>query len=393
MLKFQGKNLATVMIDNIDEETRKQIVSLSNHPAFNTDMVIMPDCHKGAGCVIGYTRPLENDIVPNLVGVDISCGVCVSQLEQFDIESLDFKKFDRYVKQNIPMGFSISNNNNLKKLLPNSSRYQDYVELCKKVCSNGNLENFVARVSNSVGTIGGGNHYLELDVSTTEQLTTQPHLYVSVHTGSRNLGKQVAEFYQQKAVEFCDRMKIAIDKDVAYIPIEYGGDEYLESMKLCQEYAKLNRQEIMDVVERYFIENHKVGVVKTIESVHNYFDFEDNMIRKGAISAHKGQELVIPLNMRDGVIIGVGKGNIEWNNSSPHGSGRILSRHQAKKQVKLEDFQETMKGIYSSTINTDTLDESPFAYKPTDIILEAIKDTVDIVQVIKPIYNVKSGKE
>lgn len=386
MITFNGINgkTAKVMLDQIDETTAKQIQSIIIHPILKSSCVIMPDCHAGKGCVIGYTAALENDLIPNLVGVDIACGVNVVKFDFCENKKFNFEQFDRYVKQNIPLGFSTNDYNVLKEM----TNEKPFIDLCKRVTNSiQEADRLYMRAASSVGTLGGGNHAAELDQD------KNGNIWAMIHSGSRNLGKVVAEYYQNKAVEFCKQTGVKVCAEQAYLPIEYGGDDYIEAMKLCQLYASLNRKKMIDVISKFFKREYSSHVVETIESVHNYINFSDNIIRKGAVSAHKGEKLIIPLNMRDGVIIAMGKGNPEWNFSAPHGAGRILSRGQAKRQIILSDFKKTMEGIYSSTVTQDTLDESPFAYKDSQMIIDAIGDTVEVVEVIKPIYNIKSSGE
>ena len=391
MIIYSGKNKAYVMIDCIDSETAKQIVSIINHQAFNTDCVIMPDCHAGKGCVIGYTRQLEDNIVPNLIGVDISCGVSCLKLRSFDHNSIDFKKLDEYIRKAVPIGHNIHNFNVFERYKQYSQCAEQTKEICKIITNNDHHKfcKLWARVNSSIGTCGGGNHFVSLDKD------KYGDVYISIHSGSRYFGKMIAEYYQQKAVEFCKQFNISVTNDQAYLPLEYGADDYIKAMKVAQLYAQLNRQFMLEVIEIYFVNNHtnSPSTHKTIESVHNYIDFSDNVIRKGAISAHLGQKLVIPLNMRDGIILGTGKGNTAWNCSAPHGAGRNFSRSQAKKTIDLTDYQLSMTGIFSTSVNQSTLDESPMAYKDSDLIINSIKESVEIEDILKPIYNLKAGDE
>lgn len=355
------------MIDSIDQETMSQIYNILNHPAFaDGKIVIMPDTHAGAGAVIGFTMPLNDYIIPNIVGVDIGCGIESYCLGEIDI---DFNELDKFVRGNIPSGFAIRDKAS-SQLFPEVKEKLDF--LAKKVGMD------AARAFNSIGTLGGGNHFVEIEIDSTTRK------WLTIHTGSRNFGLQIATYYQNKAKVY---MKDNSYKGLEYLHINEGGAEYLEDMKFAQLYAENNRQVIASKLLEYFSVNNPED---TIKSVHNYINFKDNIIRKGAISAHAGQKLVIPLNMRDGIIIGVGKGNPEWNYSAPHGAGRLLSRSQAKKTVDLRDYQKSMKGIWSSCINLSTIDESPMVYKPMDTILKAIGDTIEIIDILQPIYNFKA---
>ena len=368
MFTIEGKfNSAKIMIDSVDQETMSQIYSFLNHPAFaDGQIVIMPDTHAGAGAVIGFTMPLNDYIIPNIVGVDIGCGIESYCLGEVDI---DFSELDKFVRGNIPSGFAIRDKAS-NQLFPKIKEKLDL--LAKKVGMD------AARAFTSIGTLGGGNHFIEIEIDSTNRK------WLTIHTGSRNFGLQIATYHQNKAKAY---MKDNSYKGLEYLHIDEGGAEYLEDMKFAQLYAENNRQVIASKLLNYFSVNNPE---ETIKSVHNYINFEDNIIRKGAISAYAGQKLVIPLNMRDGVIVGVGKGNPGWNYSAPHGAGRVLSRSQAKKSVDLRDYQKSMKGIWSSCVNLSTIDESPMVYKPMDAILETIGDTIEIIDILKPIYNFKA---
>ena len=383
MLTFQGKTKASVMIDEIDDTTRAQIIKFTNHPAFNEDMIIMADCHAGKGSVIGYTRKLEHNIIPNIVGVDLGCGVRVVKFAKFNISSINFPHFDSNVKR-IPMGNKSNNRNTLIEMDKDEDLYK---EICKRICKGNQWLDYYQKIAKGIGSIGSGNHFLELDVD------SEGYLYAVVHSGSRNFGKCVADFYQKMAVDFCKQMHIDIDPEETYLDLAYGGQEYIEAMKVCQKYATLNRKHIMQNIIYYFHKYHNIDIIDEFECIHNYINFEDNIIRKGAISAHAGEKVIIPLTMKDGIILGTGKENPLFNYSAPHGAGRLMSRNEARQTLNVEEFKESMKDIYSSTVNEKTLDEAPNAYKPAQMIIDAIKDTVDIKQIIKPIYNIKSEEE
>lgn len=371
-MEIQGlHNTAKVFTDNIDEITIAQVTELCNQPfTAGEDIRIMPDCHAGAGCVIGTTMTLRNGkVVPNLVGVDIGCGMHVCELYA---DNIDLKKLDYIIHNEIPSGFNVR-----------STRH-DFVEQFEK--QNGKLIANVGSMERhllSIGTLGGGNHFIEIDRSSSG-LT-----YLVIHTGSRNLGKQVAEYWQRKAIETCEEK---VPDALAYLSgKEY--EMYLHDMEIAQSFANFNRIAIGDIITTamgwgYYSETDR-AYGNEFETVHNYISLKDGMLRKGAISAKPGEKVIIPLNMRDGSIIAVGKGNPGWNCSAPHGAGRILSRSQAKKQVDVSDFVDTMKGVYSTTVNKSTLDESPMAYKNAEEIIANIGDTVSILDIIKPIYNFK----
>lgn len=396
MLEFEGKfTKAKVMTDNIDSETMSQIYTFLNQEIFKgTNIVIMPDCHKGAGTVIGFTMPLKDFVIPNMIGVDIGCGIEAYKLGDIDI---NFEDFDRYLRDNIPCGFNIRDSKPPIKL-----DNRDFNERLNRTIKNlksdykGKYEIEYERVINSIGTLGGGNHFIEIDVD------EDNNKYLVIHSGSRNFGKKIAEFYQRKAKDYIEKHKIkGVAKGLEYLfTFEKEGKNYLEDMNLAQEYASFNRKVMAFILLNYFKKTKEkimsddfFSNIEIIRSIHNYINFDDKIIRKGAISSHKQKKLIIPLNMRDGTIIGVGKGNKEWNISAPHGAGRILSRSLAKKEISLKDFEDSMKGIWSSCIGKETLDESPMAYKPKEEILKYISDSVDIDFIMKPIYNFKASED
>lgn len=394
-----------IFTDDIEEKAVGQIVQLLAQPAFKDAKVrIMPDVHAGAGCVIGFTANLGDKVIPNIVGVDIGCGMHVVKLGK--VPGINFEFIDRFIKQNIPAGFCVNN------------KIQDEFDLTELYCYS-ELEN-VNRLSLGIGSLGGGNHFIEIDKDGNDDY------WLVIHTGSRNLGKQVACIYQNKAVAYCSiknqakpelestiaRLKAegkqleipaaiqaindkykqySVPKELCYLEGELR-EQYLHDMKLCQIYAVKNRKVIAAKIVGYLKEKFGAKVLEEWESIHNYID-DENMVRKGAIAAHKGQKVIIPLNMRDGSIIGVGKGNSDWNESGPHGAGRLLARGEAKRTLNVEDFKKSMEGIYSTTVDESTLDESPMVYKPAEEIISLVGDTVDIDCVIKPVYNFKAAEE
>lgn len=392
-----------IFTKNIEEKAINQINELLEQATFkNSKVRIMPDVHAGKGCVIGFTGNLGEKVIPNIVGVDIGCGMLCAELGNID---LDLEKLDKIIREYVPSGMNVHENQRYKFL----ELEQLY---CYKLLKN--KDNWLEK---SMGTLGGGNHFIEIDVD------EDNNKYLIIHTGSRNLGKQVAEIYQEKAIKYCsyeDEMKEAkqklikeykeqhrekeiqdklieiskkyegktkLPKDLCYLEGKLRED-YLHDMKICQEFAIKNRSYIayticycMDwLCENYF------------ETIHNYISFEDNIVRKGAISAKKGEKVLIPMNMRDGCIIGVGKGNDDWNQSAPHGAGRIMSRMKAKETFNLDEYKESMKDIYTTSVNENTIDEAPFVYKPMQEIIDNIGDTVDIIKIIKPIYNFKANE-
>ena len=389
-----------IFTDNIEQTALDQIHTLlAQKPFRDCKIRIMPDVHAGAGCVIGFTADLGDKVIPNIVGVDIGCGMRVVSLGK---AAVDFEKLDRLIRRKIPSGRDV-----------HSDPVRDF-DLDPLFCRAA-LKS-PSRLVNSVGTLGGGNHFIEIDKD------EAGNSYLVIHTGSRNLGKQVADLYQRLAIETLKgdhtdkkeaiaalveqykaagqerkiagalrRLKKEI-KPAADIPNELcyleGEDRehYLHDMKLCQEFAVLNRTAIAEII----LEGMAWEPGETFESIHNYIDHRNNIVRKGAIAAYQGQKVLIPLNMRDGCIIGIGKGNEDWNCSAPHGAGRVLSRSKAKETISMEAYKASMAGIFTTSVNPDTLDESPMAYKPSEEIIRLVRDTVEIERIIKPVYNFKA---
>lgn len=405
-----SKNLK-IFTDNIEEEAVEQInLLLEQEPFKNCKVRIMPDVHAGKGCVIGFTADLEDKVIPNIVGVDIGCGMLCVELGNID---LDLEKLDKVINENIPAGRNIR-----EQKLINFDKINDLY--CLRELKE------TKKFNRAIGTLGGGNHFIEVDVDEDD------NKYLVIHTGSRNLGKQVADYYQDLAIQLCSGKeemykrkdeiiktykeqgrKAEIQKALKQLEAEYKQNKpnlpnelcyltgkyremYLHDMKICQEYASLNRLHIATAVLidyfglTYIPDMYPPIMYDSFETVHNYISFEDNIVRKGAIRANKGERVIIPINMRDGSIIAVGKGNKDWNNSAPHGAGRLMSRKKAKETFKLQEFKESMKDIYSTSVLEETIDEAPFVYKPMQEIIDNIKDTVEIERIIKPIYNFKA---
>ena len=411
-----------IFTDNIETTAIEQIEQLLTIPAFSGCKIrIMPDVHAGAGCVIGFTGDLGDKVIPNIVGVDIGCGIMVQPFSC--INPIDFHSLNEFILRNIPSGRNHRNADYAALPEKYIGMYSEAKEIVKNLRCNRELKEN-KRLYKSIATLGGGNHFIELDKDDAGTY------YLVVHTGSRNLGKQVAQIYQKLAVkcqsgwaelmEEQNRMiaeykaagrkdelqeairqlhnsfkmrKPTMPPDLSYLGGAYRED-YLHDMRLCQHWAKMNRSLIVNLITDYFIQQgHMEAKTNDLafESVHNYIG-DDNIIRKGAIAAYKGQKCIIPLNMRDGSLICIGKGNAEWNSSAPHGAGRIMSRSQAFKSISMDDYRASMKGIYSECLSEETKDESPMVYKPKDDIIGNIHDTVDIVNVIKPIYNFKAAE-
>jgi len=365
MIEIKGKyNTAKVFTDDIEDDAKIQIIELCNQEFVKDSIIrIMPDVHAGAGCTIGTTMTITDKIVPNLVGVDIGCGMETIKLKQ---KVIDFERLDKIIYNNIPSGFEIR-----KK----QHKYTDNIDFDSLICKKYvDLE----RAMLSVGTLGGGNHFIEVNKD------SKGTLYLVVHSGSRHLGKQVAEYYQEKAYK---ERTVNISRQLAYLQGKSFND-YLHDMKIIQQYAVYNRKAIVDEI----INRMEFEIEEQFTTIHNYIDLNSMILRKGAISAQKGEKVLIPMNMRDGSLICMGKGNKDWNYSAPHGAGRMMSRRQAKKSLSLEKFRKTMEGIYTTTVNRSTLDECPLAYKPMDEIIENIKDTVEIIDIIKPVYNFKASE-
>ncbi len=372
---IQGKfNTAEIFTDNIDSKSISQIYNLLNNPAVEgSKIAIMPDVHLGKGAVVGLTMTFSKYIIPSIIGVDIGCGISAYKIGNTEIA---LKDFDSFVRNNIPTGRKghFAQRNDYFSVAP------ELVELIEKICPHEHH-----RVLQSIGTLGGGNHFLELERN------DEGDIWLVVHSGSRNLGLQVCRYHQNKA-------KQSIKKEfhgagayhgMEYMTLEGGGDEYLHDMKIAQDYALLNRTVMCRIIIEEFF-NKSLSECEHISSVHNYFNFQDNIIRKGAIAAPAGKKVIIPLNMRDGSVVATGKGNPQWNASAPHGAGRIMSRGDSKALISLQEYQESMRGIFSSCVNPSTIDESPMAYKPAEEITALIHESVDIDFTMKPIYNFKA---
>lgn len=397
------KNLK-IFTNNIEQEAIEQINTLLNQPAFeNCKVRIMPDVHAGAGCVIGFTADLGDKVIPNIVGVDIGCGMLTVKLHETEI---DFEKLDKVIREKVPCGRNVH-----EFRAPGG-----YPDIQNLYCYR-NLKD-TKYLERSLGTLGGGNHFIEVDVD------DEGNYYLIIHTGSRNLGKQVADYYQNLAVElmsgkdelYAKQAKLIeeykaqgrrkeiqaaikelhrqfnpnplnIPKELCYLTGEYR-DQYLHDMEICQDFAEMNRKYIASIIMKTMGWYAK----EVWQTIHNYIEIDTNMVRKGAISAKAGERVLIPINMRDGCIIGIGKGNEDWNCSAPHGAGRIMSRHKAREVVSLDEFKDCMDGIFTTSVGVDTLDEAPMVYKPMDEIVENIKDTVEIEKIIKPVYNFKASE-
>lgn len=372
---IKGKhNVAKVMIDEIDEATRTQIQDFVNRPMFAKKRIsIMPDCHAGSGSCIGFTMQLADYIMPQIVGVDIGCGMLAVNFGPLDI---DPAKLDEFIKVNIPSGHEI----NEEPFAPASDRWSTFRDICAIVGSE------ERRALRSVGSLGGGNHFIEGDRD------ESGNLWIVIHSGSRNFGKRIADYYQSEARKLDERYFIDPEPNMEFIPrVDPLAQGYLDSMQMAQHFAHVNRWKMMNRIRDDFL---RVAEVETVESVHNYIDFDDKIIRKGAIRAHEGDYCIIPFNSADGSALCKGKGNAEWNYSAPHGAGRLMSRTRAFTELDYKEYQAKLaeKGVYSSTANSSTLDEAPMAYKPAAAILAAIEPTVEVVSMLRPFYNFKASE-
>lgn len=401
MLELQGKyNTAKVFTNVVDETSIAQVIELCNQEfVFGSKIRMMPDIHAGAGCTIGTTMTIKDKVCPNLVGVDIGCGMYTLQLKEKHIE---FGKLDEIIRQYIPSGFNVR---------VTAHRLAEQTRLSELRCLKHINRD---RAEMSIGTLGGGNHFIEVDKD------DEGSLYLVIHSGSRHLGKEVANYYQNLGYEKlnrCDENEIKtlvktlkatgkqqqieaeikklksvkrtnIPKDLAYVE-GTDFDDYLHDMEIVQEFAMLNRRAMADVIIRQM----KLHVVDEFTTTHNYIDIQNHILRKGAVSAETGEKLLIPINMRDGSLLCVGKGNEDWNCSAPHGAGRLMSRAAAKESFTVSEFKNQMRGIYTTSVNSSTLDECPMTYKNINDIVDNIGPTAEIIKIIKPVYNFKAGEE
>lgn len=397
-----------IFAKTVEDACREQVMNLARQEVFKDAKIrIMPDCHAGKGCTIGFTANLGDKVVPNLVGVDIGCNVFVANIGKVKLSNNDLAQIDEFIHRNIPAGESVNDD----------TRCVGFERLSELLMYK-HLKN-VDRLHRSICSLGSGNHYIEIDKDDNDEV------YVVVHSGSRNLGQQVCKYYQKLAVDECTNKLNELKGKVSYLitQMKLKGEQkgiqaaieklkeeykyidkvpeelcyltgelrnaYLHDMKICQEYAAKNTEEIAKRICNFIFDKFGASVKCSFHTVHNYIDFNDNIIRKGAIRCNKGEEVIIPLSMRDGSILAIGKGNEDWNCSGPHGAGRLMSRNEARQRISMDDFKVSMAGIYTTSVNEGTLDESPMAYKNAQEIIEAVKDTVDIVSIIKPIYNYK----
>lgn len=406
MLELRGTyGSAKVFTDQIEAETAKQIVNLLNQEFVADSRIrIMPDCHAGAGCVIGFTADLGDMVIPNIVGVDIGCGMLTIELGE--LLRPDFAQLDQIIRQHIPSGMTT-----------HAGRAVYFGQLQDMHCYRSLRD--TKRIERSIGTLGGGNHFIEVAVD------SEGKHYLVIHSGSRNFGKQVAEHYQALAIDLCsgkedyfilrdeliatfkrEGRRDQIQGELKKLEAKYSGgqpkypedlcfltgsyrQQYLQDMQVCQAYAALNRATMAEIILKHWL-GTRPSEYASFETIHNYISFDDNIIRKGAVSARAGERLLIPLNMRDGSLICVGKGAPDWNFSAPHGAGRLMSRTQAKQRLNMAEYRASMAGIYTTSVDESTLDEAAMAYKPMEQIVNHIGETVEIVTQIKPVYNFKA---
>ncbi|MBQ3568687.1 MAG: RtcB family protein [Anaerotignum sp.] len=403
MLEIKGKvNTAICYAKVIEEGAIEQIRRMCDYELTAGSRVrIMPDVHAGKGCTIGTTMTVTDKVCPNIVGVDIGCGMYTVKLAE---KELDFEKIDAACHY-IPSGMNVWEGRLERFDLTDLRCYRSLRD--------------TRRLERSLGTLGGGNHFVEVDRS------ADGTNYLVIHSGSRNLGKQVAEVYQQLAVDLhmgkesyfkqrdeiirtykeegrrseiqqtlkelknnYETQALAVPADICWL---YGTflDDYLHDVEICQKFARRNREKMAEII----LERTGMTALESFHTIHNYIDTKEMILRKGAIAAHAGEKVLIPINMRDGSVIAIGKGSEEWNYSAPHGAGRIMSRGKAKEAIDIEAYKESMKGIYTTSVSESTLDEAPMAYKSLEDIIDVISDSVDIIEVMRPVYNFKASED
>ena len=397
MIELRGKYAqARVFTDVVDQESISQVISLLNQPyAQGSRVRMMPDIHAGAGCTVGTTMTITDKVCPNLVGVDIGCGMETVILKE---KHMELQKLDKLIRSEIPSGFAVRSK---------SHRFAKEIDLQELRCAK-HVD--LLRAEKSIGTLGGGNHFIE--ANTDDEGT----LYLVIHSGSRRLGLEIAGYYQEAGYRALNSRKTEIEETIAELkrqgreqeiqgvleglksrpvniprPLAYLEghllDDYLHDMAIAQRFADLNRRAMMDTI----LKGMGLKAKDRFTTVHNYIDLEAGILRKGAVSAKEGERLLIPINMRDGSLICIGKGNEDWNCSAPHGAGRLMSRSAAKQSFTVSEFKKQMQGIYTTSVGAATLDECPMAYKSMEDIVSNIGPTADIERVIRPIYNFKAG--
>lgn len=401
MIEIKGKyNEAKIFTDVVDEASVSQVLALCNQEfTAGSRIRLMPDIHAGAGCTIGTTMTIGGKVVPNLVGVDIGCGMETVRLRESHME---LQKLDKLIYERIPSGFAIRNK---------AHSYLQQIDLSQLYCA---AHVDLPRAEKSIGTLGGGNHFIEVDKD------DKGRLYLVIHSGSRHLGVEVAKYYQNEGYKALNQSdEISVEKRIAELkaggrhkeiqkeikrlknlkktsipkPLAYVSGtlfaQYIHDMKIVQRFAALNRQAMVDEI----VKGMKLHVEEQFTTIHNYIDTENMILRKGAVSAQAGERLLIPINMRDGSLLCIGKGNEDWNYSAPHGAGRLMSRAQAKQSFTVNEFKKQMAKVYTTSVNRTTLDECPMAYKGMEDILNNIGPTAEVTDIIRPIYNFKAGEE
>lgn len=403
MLEIKGnKNTAICYAKVIEDGAVQQIRRMCDYElAEGSRIRIMPDVHAGKGCTIGTTMTVTDKVCPNIVGVDIGCGMYTVQLAD---TNLDFERMDEACHY-IPSGMNVWEGRQEKFDLSDLRSYRSLKD--------------TKRLGRSLGTLGGGNHFIEVDRS------TDGTFYLVIHSGSRNLGKQVAEHYQQLAIDLHagkedyyirrdeiirsykeEGRKSEIQQALKNLEKEYTAknpdvpedlcwlhgsflEDYLHDVEICQQFARRSREKMAEIL----LERTGMTAVSSFHTIHNYIDTQEMILRKGAIAAHAGEKVLIPINMRDGSVIATGKGNPEWNYSAPHGAGRVMSRAAARASVNLEEYRKSMEGIYTTSVNKNTIDEAPMVYKSLEDIIGVISESVDIVDIMKPVYNFKAADD
>ena len=399
-IEIKGKvNTAICYAKVVEDEAIEQVRRMCDYPMTEGSKIrIMPDVHSGKGCTIGTTMTITDKAVPNVVGVDIGCGMYTVELGKGDIDFLMVDAAAHY----IPSGTSVWEGRKEKFDLTGLKCYRELKD--------------TTRLARSLGTLGGGNHFIEIDES------SDGTKYLVIHSGSRNLGKQVAEIYQKLAInlqrgygDYLESRDAIIEtykaegrkaeiqealkqlmwevfegdspmpEDLCYLSGKYLED-YLHDVEICQAFAKRSRELMAEII----CERAGLTAGEAFHTIHNYIDTEEMILRKGSIAAHEGEKVLIPINMRDGSVIAIGKGNPEWNFSAPHGAGRIMSRTKAKETLSMEEYKEAMKDVFTTSVNESTLDEAPMAYKSLEDIIDVITESVDVIEVIKPVYNFKA---
>ena len=380
-----------IYAETFDNATRTQILRLAEHPAYQDSCIrIMPDCHAGKGCTVGTTMTISDKLTPNLVGVDIGCGMLTIELAEREI---DFAAMDAIIRNHIPNGQNVHQ----KPLFPFDLSHLS----CREAIN-------IKRAEQSVGTLGGGNHFIEVGRS-----EKTGNLFLVIHSGSRKLGVDVCKYYQNKAEELhigrAEKVRAVIEhlknagrereiqselmripeepRELCYLQGEYF-DLYLRDMHVVQEFAARNRAAMAEMI----ISKMRLTEISRFETIHNYIDFSRMILRKGSVSAEAGERILIPINMRDGSLVCVGKGNPEWNYSAPHGAGRLMSRSEAFEKLSMDEYVRSMSGIYTTSVQHGTLDEAPQAYKPMEEIIRAIAPTAEIADILKPVYNFKASE-